>query len=247
MSQIDVNKEKEFHNRIFEAGERKTLNSLYKFTSYIYDIFYSTIEKSIFQNATVLEYGCGMESKIAELAKTTSNKFAFDISDYAIEENKKMFTNIKYVVADAHYLDVYSQNKFDIIYGASILHHLDLPVALKEINRILKPGGKMIFLEPLGHNYFINRFRNKTPDLRTEDEHPLLKHDLDLIEQHFSITETKYLCLFPLFVYAVFKNQAPNILKSFTIALDKVFFSVAPFLRKYAWITIIVGTKKSLV
>lgn len=37
---------------------------------------------------------------------------------------------------------------FDFIVGISILHHLDLNLALKEISRVLKPKGKFVFSEP---------------------------------------------------------------------------------------------------
>jgi len=40
--------------------------------------------------------------------------------------------------------------------------------------------GSAIFIDPLGHNPAINMFRRSTPDLRTEDEHPLLLEDFRL-------------------------------------------------------------------
>lgn len=35
------------------------------------------------------------------------------------------------------------------------------------------------FSEPLGHNPIINWYRNRTPEMRTEDEHPLLIKDIE--------------------------------------------------------------------
>ena len=51
------------------------------------------------------------------------------------------------------------KNRFDIIYGTGILHHLNLKACLDEIERILKPGGKFVFIEPLGTNPVINLYR----------------------------------------------------------------------------------------
>jgi 2-polyprenyl-3-methyl-5-hydroxy-6-metoxy-1,4-benzoquinol methylase len=37
---------------------------------------------------------------------------------------------------------------FDVVYGSSILHHVDLEAALRETQRVLKPGGRAVFAEP---------------------------------------------------------------------------------------------------
>src|SRR5688572_8230476 len=52
---------------------------------------------------------------------------------------------------DAHKLD-FPDNSLDVVYGVGILHHLDYERALLEILRVLKPGGTMIFREPLALN-----------------------------------------------------------------------------------------------
>ena len=40
----------------------------------------------------------------------------------------------------------------DVVFGVSVLHHLELDTALREIRRVLKPHGVMIFAEPLDIN-----------------------------------------------------------------------------------------------
>ena len=42
----------------------------------------------------------------------------------------------------------FADNSFDVVFGSSILHHLDFDKSLKEIFRVLKPGGRMVFAEP---------------------------------------------------------------------------------------------------
>ena len=242
MYKVDVDKEKEFHNRVFEDKQRQPLDKYYDLSSYVYKAFYSSIRNLIKKDFFVLEYGCGMESQINDLASITKNKYAFDLSDYAIEQNKLMYPEIEFRVMDAHKLE-YPDKFFDIIYGVSILHHLDLPIALSEIERILKPGGYLIFLEPLGHNYFINRFRKNTPEQRTEDEHPLMVKDIDMIKTYFSLKETKYYCLFPLVAYALFKNKTPKFITYLCRYIDIITFTIFPFLRKYAWIVVLNGKK----
>jgi ubiquinone/menaquinone biosynthesis C-methylase UbiE len=243
MATVNVQNEKEFHNKIFESQQRTELQEYYSFTNYVYSFFYDSIKSSITSDSVVLEYGCGINTYINSLAAVTSHRYAFDISDFAIEQNRRLFPGTDYKVADAHNLD-YPDNFFDVVFGASILHHLDLSLALKEIYRIVKPGGTIIFLEPMGHNYFINRFRNKTPEHRTPDEHPLLDTDIKNIKKYFSLNRTKYYCLFPLGVFALFRKSAPSWLYKIARSLDKFFFKLFPILRKYSWIIVVNGAKK---
>jgi len=42
----------------------------------------------------------------------------------------------------------FANDTFDCVYGSSILHHLDMEVALKEIFRVLQKGGTIVFAEP---------------------------------------------------------------------------------------------------
>ena len=42
----------------------------------------------------------------------------------------------------------YSDAAFDSVVGSSILHHLEIEPALREIRRVLKPGGTIYFTEP---------------------------------------------------------------------------------------------------
>jgi ubiquinone/menaquinone biosynthesis C-methylase UbiE len=242
MTEVNVQNEKEFHNKIFESQQRSQLENYYSFTAYVYSAFHQSVKDSIKENFYVLEYGCGMNTYINTLASITNHRFAFDISDFAIEHNQRLFPGTQYKVADAHNLD-YPDDFFDIVFGASILHHLNLPVALKEIHRVVKPGGKIIFLEPLGHNYFINKFRNKTPEYRTPDEHPLLKKDIIEIKGSFSLRHTKYYCLFPLGVFVMLRKKAPSWMYLFAKKMDQLFFYLFPFLKKYAWIIIVNGEK----
>lgn len=244
MSKINVENEKTFHNEIFESKLRNRVDSVYQISQYIYDDFEKIVKNSIKSNFTILEYGCGDKSRVEELSNYDTKNFSFDLSDYAVNQNKAQFKKTSFAVCDAHNL-IYEDNFFDLVFGSSILHHLDLVKAIDELERVIKPNGLLVFLEPLGHNYFINKFRNKTPELRTEDEHPLLAEDIKVIMNKFDIRETKYYCLFPLVVYRIFKDTKVNLLYKIARIFDKIAFKFFPFLKKYAWIVILIGVKKA--
>ena len=96
-----------------------------------------------------------------------------DISRVEIEEAKKLYeSHASFHVMDAHELE-FPSSSVDVVVGRAILHHLDFGVALKEIRRVLRPGGKAIFIEPLGDNPASKVFRWLTPKARTRDEVPL--------------------------------------------------------------------------
>lgn len=111
------------------------------------------------------------------ISKTWCNSFrGIDISDAAIEkakiEAKKINLEIVYFQEmDAESLKM-NDSYFDIIYGKSILHHLNLKKALIQIIRILKPKGRGVFIESLGLNPFINLYRYLTHAMRTKEGYP---------------------------------------------------------------------------
>src|SRR5262252_8397137 len=42
----------------------------------------------------------------------------------------------------------FRDSAFDVVYGCSVLHHLAVEVALREVRRVLRPGGRLVFSEP---------------------------------------------------------------------------------------------------
>ena len=89
-----------------------------------------------------------------------------------------------FVVADAH-ATPFADDAFDVIRGNSILHHLELERALHELRRILAPGGRAVFVEPLAHNPLLRLGRALTPMARTEDEHPFTSADWETCKAVF--------------------------------------------------------------
>lgn len=65
--------------------------------------------------------------------------------------------NVSFVVGDGTKTE-YSDDYFDAVVGVDIIHHLYDPVAaLQEWKRIVKPSGKMVFLETNAYNPLVVR------------------------------------------------------------------------------------------
>jgi SAM-dependent methyltransferase len=131
---------------------------------------------------------------------------------------------------------------FDLIFGSGIIHHLDVARAYSELHRVLKPGGSAVFVEPLGHNPFINAFRNKTPELRTPDEHPLLRADFMLAHKYFSRVDLKLYGLATLAAIPVIRTPLADVLLSVGKLADKVLLKL-PGVKWWAWYSLLVFQK----
>jgi len=101
------------------------------------------------EGKVILELGCGTGLFTKEIAKTRNKIYAIDISDQLLLKARKRVhaNNVKLRLEDAHKTK-FKSSSFDYIIGSSILHHLDINLAIKEIYRLLKKGGKFIFTEP---------------------------------------------------------------------------------------------------
>ena len=161
----------------------------------------------------VLDYGCGIGSITEKIAKFNPQKlFGIDISEVSINKAKEKAKNlnlqIEYSVDNCEKLN-FKDSTFDLVFGSGILHHLDIIKAINEINRVLKSGGEMVFLEPLGTNPLINFYRKLTPNSRSIDEHPFVEKDFNLINSLFENVKIDYYGFFTL-VFFYFTENLKN-------------------------------------
>jgi SAM-dependent methyltransferase len=98
---------------------------------------------------TVLELGCGTGHFTRELAHSGAQIVAIDLSPDLLEIAKTQHCapNVRYEIQNAYELS-YSDAVFDSVVGSSILHHLEIEEALREIHRVLKASGAIHFTEP---------------------------------------------------------------------------------------------------
>ena len=98
---------------------------------------------------SVLELGCGTGYFTRELARSGADVVAIDVSPDLLEVAKANCSapNVRYEIQNAYALS-YPDAVFDSVVGSSVLHHLEIEEAIREIYRVLKPGGTIYFTEP---------------------------------------------------------------------------------------------------
>jgi SAM-dependent methyltransferase len=98
-----------------------------------------------------LELGCGsgvfLERIVTSQAAVVALDLSTDLLTQARDKLRARARSAAFCCGNAEQLP-FPDGAFDAVYGSSILHHLDLRVALAELYRVLRPGGRLVFAEP---------------------------------------------------------------------------------------------------
>lgn len=141
------------------------------------------INKGAAQNANVLELGIGTGLSLP-MYRADLNITGIDISEKMLKKaeervvKKDLKTNISLKVMDAAHLD-FPDNSFDFVtamYVASVVP--DVNAFLKEISRVCKPTGEIVF---------VNHFASEKPAMRFLEKKLAGIHDIIGFKSDFSI------------------------------------------------------------
>jgi ubiquinone/menaquinone biosynthesis C-methylase UbiE len=107
------------------------------------------LSKHLGPGMRVLELGCGTGYFTRELVRSGADVVAIDVSPELLEIARANYSgrNVRYEIQNASALS-YPDAEFDSVVGSSVLHHLEIEEALREIHRVLKVDGTIYFTEP---------------------------------------------------------------------------------------------------
>lgn len=201
----------------------------------------------------IVDFGCGSGANTVLLAHRGAHVWGVDISEDLIRLAQRRMQvsgragGAQFIVGSAHDLP-FPDGSIDIVFGIAILHHLDLQLVAKEVHRVLKPGGRAIFQEPVRNSRLIRFVRSLIP-YRAPDvspfERPLTDRELRGFARAFSSARVR-----PFLLPHVQLGQVLPVVKSFwrpLYALDAALLRAFPMLNHFAGIRVIEVTKSASV
>src|SRR5262245_3959513 len=193
----------------------------------------------------VVDFGCGSGANTALLTGRGAHVWGIDISEDLLRLGQRRLTvsgragGATFVAASAHDMP-FPDDSIDVVFGIAILHHLDLDLVSREVRRVLKPGGRAIFQEPVRNSPLL-RFVRKLIPYRAPDispyERPLTDEELRRFASGFSRFSVRAFALPHVQV-----GQVLPVVKSYTKTLyasDRTLLHGLPWLAWYASIRVI--------
>lgn len=211
----------------------------------VYPLEYSFALLGDVAGKRVLDFGCGSGENCVVLARRGARVVGVDISESLIRVARKRLTvnglggKAAFAVGSAHDLPI-EPGSIDVVLGIAVLHHLDLDASAREVHRVLKPGGRAIFQEPVRDSWLLKTIRRaipyQAPDV-SPFERPLTSQELERFAARFSRHRIR-----PFSLPFVNLTQAVPPLRRYiheSYRLDGALLKRAPSLHAYSGIRVI--------
>lgn len=204
------------------------------------------------EGKSILEIGCGLGVNAIILAQEGAQVTGLDLSSRRLEAVSEIImeneiSGINLVCGSGETLP-FPDESFDIVYTNAVMIHMDKPKAIKEIRRVLKPGGVAVMVEPMKYHPLANMYRIlMAPRMwRTIADYITFK-DLESFDNHFDSYGHKefYFISFLSFYWQFIMRNLLLFHKSLMILqpIDSLLFRIIPPLGRVAWFTVYWGRR----
>jgi SAM-dependent methyltransferase len=192
-----------------------------------------------FEGHSVLDLGCGEGWLSRRLQHKFSTVVGLDISLESLQRD------LLSICGAAENLP-FKTHTFDAVVGSAILHHIpSLDSAIQEMRRILRPGGRFAFAEPLAGHPLVALYRRLSPKARSIDEEPFSLSRLRAAFDAFEEVEAVPLDLLsivaaPLNVLPATRGWTPKVAEILRV-VDNGIFMRWPQFTNGAWCAVVSG------
>ena len=223
-----------------ESDRRRPWNSYWRQYGFLRDRYAKGARR-------LLDFGCGSGVPAVRCARIGYEVHGFDVCERNIAIAQRLAQ--QYELDDRTHFSVetaeqlsYPDGFFDVVSGFDILHHVEIGPAIREVRRVLKPGGVAIFREPIEVPAF-DRLRNTrlvrwlAPNRKsfarerhiTADERKLTAGDIATLRRHFPGMRAQRFALLARF--APFVPLRGTRYTTLLERIDRTLFLAAPLLR----------------
>jgi ubiquinone/menaquinone biosynthesis C-methylase UbiE len=197
----------------------------------------------------IVDFGCGSGANTALLTRRGAHVWAIDISEDLLRLGRRRLAisgrdgGATFIAASAHDLP-FPDDSIDVVFGMAILHHLDLDLVSREVRRVLRPGGRAIFKEPV-RNSAVIRFARALIPYRAPDvspyERPLTDAEIERFTKGFSSSAVRAFALPHVQVGSVLPGLRRHWKRLYE--MDRSLLRRMPWLARYASVRVISLTK----
>ena len=164
----------------------------------------------------VLDLGCGSGESVVPLCQRGAKVVGIDISPDLIAIAKRRLCRYG-VSADLRVGSAYEtglpNESIDVVFCMSLLHHLEINRAMREILRIVRARGRFILKEPVRFSWTAKQLRRLFPAKQdiSEYEYPLSFRQVESLKEGFTVSAIRYFRtpLVPMLVRIVNVRQRP--------------------------------------
>ncbi len=126
------------------------INEYFPPSTHPYRLLQAAIDQAVSPDADVLDIGCGRNAPmLRRLAGRTRSRYGIDLVEFVSSDPEVTLVN-----ADVCHMPFLGDNSIDVAFSRSVMEHIeDVESAYKELYRVLRPGGKYLFLTPNRWHY----------------------------------------------------------------------------------------------
>jgi ubiquinone/menaquinone biosynthesis C-methylase UbiE len=194
----------------------------------------------------VLDLACGVGFSSLELAQAGAEVIALDLSEQGLkitrQRAKAKKANITPLRSSVEQLP-FADNSFDLIFAQNFLMHVSVETVGKECYRVLKPGGRVVFTEPLAHHPLVKLYRKFFSEYKDTAPRWTTLADMQKLAATFPTGASKLKQFYFLSAVASLSaiQKRPLLLQALfgvSSRVDNLLQNTLPFLRRYYWVAV---------